>query len=221
MIDISPIAAVVGEPARARMLTALMEGRALTATELALAADVSASTASSHLTKLAGAGLIALERQGRHRYFRLSGPEVADAIERLMGLAARVGRARAPAAPASDAVRRLRSCYDHLAGERAVELFEALRAKRRLIERHGAVQLSAEGEALVRTLGIDPGGLTGSRRPLCRACLDWSERKSHLGGALGAAILARFLSQRWARRELGSRALILSPEGERRLASLR
>lgn len=213
------IAAVAGEPARASMLAALMGGKALTATELALEAGVAPSTASSHLARLERAGLIEIAQQGRHRYFRLAGADVADILERLMGLAPQTSEG-VRTGPSNPELRNLRVCYDHLAGERAVALLDGLRKRRRIVERDGSLLVSRDGEALLRDLGIDFEALRRTRRPLCRPCLDWSERRHHLGGALGAAILDRLLARRWARREPDSRVVILSPEGERRLQAL-
>ena len=214
--DIASIASLAGEPARATMLTALMDGRALTATELATEAGVVPSTASSHLGKLLRAGLISIEKQGRHRYFRLADGDVADLLERLMSVAS---ASNVRTGPADRELRTLRVCYDHFAGARAVALFDALRASGRLAKHGGSILLTKEGEALCSDLGIGLGE-DAARRPLCRACLDWSERRHHLAGALGAAILALFLDKRWARRDPASRIVRLSAEGERRFAEM-
>ncbi len=204
------------------MLTALMQGRALTATELALEGGVTPSTASSHLTRLRRAGLLEIARQGRHRYFRLAGGGVAAAIEGLMRIAPPAsGGNRLRTGPSDDGLRRARVCYDHLAGEAGVTLLDGLRS-RRLIVGGGeeAMTLSREGVAWCGRIGIDLGALRVLRRPLMRPCLDWSERRSHLAGALGAALLERLLTLRLARRELDSRALRFSPRGEAFLARL-
>lgn len=215
--DLAAIASLAGDPARASMLTALMDGRALTATELALEAGVVPSTASSHLGKLLRAGLISIEKQGRHRYFRLADEDVAELVERMMGVAS---AKRIRTGPADPELRTLRVCYDHFAGERAVALFDALQRSGRISTRRGSLVLTDRGEALCRDLGIDLEESATTRRPLCRACLDWSERRHHLAGALGAAILERFLTKRWARRDPGSRIVRLSAEGERRFTAL-
>jgi DNA-binding transcriptional ArsR family regulator len=215
--DIAAVAALVGEPARARMLAALMAGRALTATELALEAGVAPSTASSHLDKLTRAGLVSPARQGRHRYFSLASPDVARALEGLMAIAPQ-GDARR-GGPRDAGIRRARVCYDHLAGELGVELLERLRARRWV---HGAgerLTVSGEGEQGFAALGIDVAELRGQRRPLARCCLDWSERRFHLAGALGAALLERMLALRLARRESGSRAVVFTARGEEFLGS--
>jgi DNA-binding transcriptional ArsR family regulator len=212
--DIAYVAALVGDPTRGRMLTALMDGRALTATELALEGGVLPSTASSHLARLTAAGLVSLVTQGRHRYYRLSAPEVAAAIESLMSIAPRVGRPPVNGGPLDEGLRRARVCYDHLAGEAAVQMLKRLRDKGILDGGDAALALTRKGEAWCAGAGIDLATLRRKRRPLCRACLDWTERRTHLAGALGAAILERLFAQRYARRETGSRAVILSPRGE-------
>jgi DNA-binding transcriptional ArsR family regulator len=211
--DLARVASAVGDPTRGRMLMALMEGRALTATELALEGGVAPSTASSHLEKLSAAGLLALTRQGRHRYFRIARPEVAAALEALTVIAPRRRqRSPVPGAPDED-LRRARICYDHLAGEAAVHLFGALCERRLLRSLPRGVTATPEGEAWFRRLGVDVDDLRARRRPLARACLDWTERRFHLAGALGAALLDRLLTLRWARREIGTRAISLSPRG--------
>jgi len=214
-VDLAAVAALIGDPARARMLTALMSGRALTATELALEAGVTASTASAHLAKLTTAQVLAIEKQGRHRYFRLFDPTVAEMLEDLGSIAAaRTSNVRV--GPADPALRRARICYDHLAGEQGVWLLDALR-QRNALDGHDGISITPAGESLLAQIGIDVDALAHSRRPLCRLCLDWSERRHHLGGALGAAILSRIVLLRWARRETGSRAIAFSPAGERSL----
>lgn len=209
--NIAGIAALIGDPARANVLTALLDGRALTVSELALAAGVAMPTASGHLAKLAQAGLIEGERQGRHRYFRLSGPDVAEALEALMGIAERTGARRVRTGPSDPALRQARACYDHLAGETAVAMFDALVARGALTA-GDEPELTSTGEATFRALGLDLQGLRQSSRPLCRRCLDWSERRAHLGGALGAAILQRLLATGMARRGDG-RQIHLTPAG--------
>jgi DNA-binding transcriptional ArsR family regulator len=212
--DIASVATLVGDPTRARMLTALMDGRALTATELALEGGVTPSTASSHLARLTKTGLISPVTQGRHRYFRIAAPEVAAAIEGLMGIAPAGGGRPVRTGPLDARLRRARVCYDHLAGEAAVRLLQRLREKNLLRGGDRSLTLTAKGEAWCDGVGIDLGALRKKRRPLCRSCLDWSERKTHLAGALGAAILDRLFALRYARRERGCRAVTLSPPGE-------
>jgi DNA-binding transcriptional ArsR family regulator len=215
--DIAAVAGLIAEPARARMLMALMGGEALTATELALEAGVAPSTASGHLAMLGAAAVVTIARQGRHRYFRLVDAEIAAVLERLMGIAARDGRRQR--GPRDPAVRHARVCFDHLAGAVATQLLEDLR-RRELLVGEEPWTISPEGELAFRTLGIDVAGLARGRRPLARGCLDWSERRLHLGGALGAAILDRLFSLRWAQREPTGRAVRFTASGERSLRGL-
>lgn len=199
---IASIAALLGDPARANMLTSLMDGRALTVSELARAAGVALPTASGHLSKLHAAGLLAAEKQGRHRYFRLSGPDVAQVLEGLMGLAQRTGAVRVRTGPRDAALRTARVCYDHLAGERGVALMQALVGQGWISDDVRPV-VTAAGRRHFAQAGIDMEALERLRRPVCRSCLDWSERRSHLGGALGAAVLERIVGQGWASRRDG------------------
>ncbi|HEY8141884.1 MAG TPA: helix-turn-helix transcriptional regulator [Kofleriaceae bacterium] len=213
--DVAAIAGLLGEATRSRMLTALMQGRALTATELALEGGVTPSTASTHLARLRRAGLVEIARQGRHRYFRLAGGGVAAAIEGLMRISPpAAGGRRSHSGPNDHGLRRARVCYDHLAGEAGVGLLAGLRSRRLIVGGDEAMALSREGVAWCARIGIDLGALRVLRRPLLRPCLDWSERRSHLAGAVGAALLERLLTLRLARRELDSRALRLTPRGE-------
>lgn len=208
---IASVAALLGDPARANMLTALMDGRALTVSELAAAAGVTIQTASGHLSKLDAANLLVAEKQGRHRYFRLSGADVALVLEGLMGLAQRTGAVRVRTGPKDNALRKARICYDHLAGERGVEMLDAS-YKLGLIGDASEPLLTDEGKSFFSCLGIDVELLQKGKRPLCRHCLDWSERRNHLGGALGAALLKNFIDKGWARREEG-RVIAFSPDG--------
>lgn len=214
------IASLVGDPARSNMLTALMGGRALTATELAQEAGITPQTASSHLAKLEAGHLVVPEKQGRHRYFRLTGPDVAAVLEGLMGLAARAGHLRMRTGPSDPGLRRARVCYDHLAGDLGVRMLDALTEKKHLRTQQGVVTLTAEGERFIAGLGIDLSALGNSRRPLCKTCLDWSVRRSHLAGSLGAAILSRFYGLKWARRESGNRVVTFTPKGAAQFAAL-
>ncbi|HXU53667.1 MAG TPA: winged helix-turn-helix domain-containing protein [Casimicrobiaceae bacterium] len=216
---IARIAALIGDPARAQALTALLGGQALTAAELAEEAGVTPQTISAHLGKLVDAELLVVEQQGRHRYFRLAGHEVAHALESLMQVAARRGPLRVRPGPREPALRRARVCYDHLAGDAGVAVYDGLVARRALDERDGDVALTDSGRRLFDALGIDIDVLALHRRPLCRACLDWSVRRHHLAGALGAALFARMLAQGWARRIKGSRAVDITPPGARALAA--
>ncbi|HEV7252954.1 MAG TPA: winged helix-turn-helix domain-containing protein [Mesorhizobium sp.] len=215
---IATVAALLGDPARANMLTALMDGRALTVSELAEAAGIALPTASGHLSKLEAAGLVVREKQGRHRYFRLSGHDVAQVLEALMGLAQRTGAVRVRTGLKDAALREARVCYDHLAGQRGVALLHGL-TERGWIDNETEPRLTAAGRSGLVKLGIDMAGLERGRRPLCRCCLDWSERRSHLGGALGAALLDHVLDRHWARRTEG-RAVTFTPAGARNFAAV-
>lgn len=215
--DIALVAALLGDPARANMLTALLAGQALTAGELAREAGVTPQTASAHLSRLEKGGLIVGRKQGRHSYFALSGDDVAGVLEGLMSLAARTGHARTRPGPKEPALRRARVCYDHLAGELGVALLDSLVASGRL---DADLQPTAHGEALFTALGVDLAALKAGRRPLCRACLDWSVRRSHLAGSLGAAVLDRLYALGWARRLEGERVVAFSEAGERKFAEV-
>jgi DNA-binding transcriptional ArsR family regulator len=215
--NISHIASLVGDPARANMLTALMSGKALTATELAHEAGVMPQTASTHLAKLEAGGLIVTEKQGRHRYFQLSGADVADVLEGLMGLAARSGHLRTRTGPRDPALRRARVCYDHLAGELGVGLYDGMHRRGYLDGAEGNVLVTTKGARALDAFGIDVAGLHEQRRPVCKNCLDWSARRPHLAGSMGAALLDRFYALKWARREKDSRVVTFTPPGEREL----
>jgi len=217
------IAALVGDPARANMLTALLSGRALTATELAQEAGVTPQTASSHLSKLETGGLIEPEKQGRHRYYRLTDPDVADVLEGLAGLAARTGHMRVRTGPKDPALRRARICYDHLAGDLGVQMLDSMTRQKLLRHRKQEIAVTAEGERfLEKHLQISPDMLAHPRRPVCKACLDWSERRHHLAGTLGAALMKRFNELKWAERDAtpGSRVVNFSRSGEKHFAAL-
>lgn len=214
----APVAALAGDPARANMLSALLGGKALTASELASEAGIAAPTASSHLAKLEAGGLVSAVAQGRHRYFRLADAEVARMLESLMGVAARAGHLRTRPGPADPAIRKARVCYDHLAGEMGVRMFDSLLRARRIAVRGDEVRLTRAGEAFLAGLGVDVA--QGGRRPLCRACLDWSMRRSHLAGRLGAALFERVTALGWAARAKDSRAVLFTRAGEERFAKL-
>jgi DNA-binding transcriptional ArsR family regulator len=213
------IAALVGEAGRARMLTALMDGRAMTATELAQLAGISASTASGHLGKLTRAGLLAVLSQGRHRYFRLASPAVARLLESIMVVAGEPIAEQSPAPRIGRLLREARTCYDHLAGRLGVALTDALIHK-------GAIELGDEagrvtefGESFLQSFGISLEDRRQSRRLYCRPCLDWSERRFHLAGVLGSALLARTLELGWIVRADEGRAVSVTPKGRRGFSS--
>ena len=217
------VAALVGDPARSNMLTALMTGRALTASELAHQAGITPQTASSHLAKLEAGSLIEQEKQGRHRYYRLADPDVAGVLEGLAALAARAGHMRVRTGPKDPALRHARVCYDHLAGDLGVQMLDSMKKQRLLRQRKHDIELTTEGEHfLARTLQISAESLAHPRRPKCKACLDWSERRHHLAGTLGAALMTRFTELKWAARDAtpGSRVVNFTRNGEARFAAL-
>ena len=217
---IAKIAALLGDAARTDALSALLADRALTASELASIAGVTKQTMSAHLAKLLDASLIAVDQQGRHRYFRLANEHVAGLLEALMGVAFRTGAVRLLSSPRDPAMRKARVCYDHLAGELGVLAYESM-VRHQLLELSAhELRLSAAGVAWCREAGIDNDTLLRQRRIQCRACMDWSERRYHLAGSLGAALLSRICEQGWARRERASRVVHFAPRGERRFREL-
>lgn len=209
------IGALIGDPARANMLAALLSGKALTATELAGEAGVTVQTASSHLRRLQDGGLLAQRKQGRHRYFFLADNEVGHVLEAMMGLAAKRGHLRTRTGPRDPALRKARVCYDHLAGDMGVHLFDSLIRQELLTATSGGVpEVTPPGERYLTGFGIDLSSLTRAKRPVCRSCLDWSARRTHLAGGLGAALLDRIYTLGWARRQTGSRVLAFDVQGE-------
>lgn len=202
------------------MLTALMGGRALTATELAGAAGVTLQTASAHLSKLEAGGLLAQRKQGRHRYFTLADDGVGKLLEGIMGFAAGRGHLRHRPGPKDPALRKARICYDHLAGDYGVRMLDSLVATGAISAMGEGLNLTPHGEAHLCAIGIDLSELRSNRRPLCRSCLDWSERRAHLAGSLGKALLSNFLDKGWARRTENSRSIFFTPEGDRRFLAL-
>lgn len=217
---VSKIAAAIGDPARARMLHCLTDGRARTGIELATVAGVGASTASSHLTRLKSSGLVRAVTQGKHRYYSLNGPLVANALEALQVLAGGAAPIFEPSTPAR--LRDARTCYDHLAGTAGVALHDrlfALRWLRARTPRDKDYDVTPAGVEGLGALGLDIDAARAERRRFAFACLDWSERRPHVGGALGAALLALALRRKWIARDLDSRAVSITPAGRRELAS--
>jgi DNA-binding transcriptional ArsR family regulator len=217
--SLAEVAALVGDPARAGMLTALLDGRALTATELAQVAGVAPQTASGHLARLSTAGLVNVAKQGRHRYHRLASPDVARMLEGLMEVAVGIAgpqTKRVVVGPRDQAMRLARSCYDHLAGTLGVAIADAMITK-------GLVEIVPDGGAVtdagiefLASFGIGDAleaSRSKSRRPFCRPCLDWSERRPHLGGVVGKAICERCFECGWIKRMRGTRAIEITPRG--------
>lgn len=218
--NITRIAALMGDNARAEVLSALMSGCAYTATELADMAGVTRQTISFHLGKLMEADLVAVDQQGRHRYFRLAGGEVAHLLESLMGLAAKSAPSRLLFGPREPALRKARICYDHLAGELGVLVYEEMLRHGLLRRADGGLMLMEQGRRWFEGIGIDLQKVAAQRRTFCRECLDWSERRHHLAGALGAALLHRIQEMGWAQREKESRAIVFTSDGEKSLRAL-
>lgn len=221
--DIAAVAAVIADPARAEMLDALLGGEALTAGELARVADIAPSTASEHLRRLRTAGLVDVVAAGRHRYHRLAGSRVASALEALAVIAptrparrSTLRRVRADAA-----LSYARTCYDHLAGAVGVILLDGLVSGRRLTWEDGALRLGPAAPSWLTDLGVDLDHLRSGRRPLFRPCLDWTTRRPHLAGAVGAAITEQAMLRGWiVRRKAGHRALRVTPDGRAALGEL-
>jgi DNA-binding transcriptional ArsR family regulator len=214
------LAGAIAEPARARMLCCLLDGHARTATELAAVGEVAASTASAHLARLKAQRLVESVAQGKHRYFRLAGSEVAAVLEGLLVVAGAPRSEFQPTAPSR--LRAARTCYDHMAGTAGVALHDRLHAQGWLqaAAEGGVYELTAEGAVALESLGLDVENARSSRRRFACACLDWSERRPHLGGALGAAWLQLSLRRGWVRQELDGRALALTPKAKREMPEL-
>jgi DNA-binding transcriptional ArsR family regulator len=214
--NIARLAAPLADPARARMVTLLMDGRARTVTELGAATGLTKASASEHATRLLDAGLLSADRQGRHKYLRLASPAVARLIESMMTLAApdqphQFG-------PRDPDLRLARLCYNHLAGAMGVQLYQSFSDRDFLVHRPGGMDLTSAGHNFCLALGLTEADLAPARSPLCRDCLDWSERQSHLGGRLGRLLLALMEGQGWLHRRDGSRALTVTPKGRRAFA---
>jgi len=216
-VDITDIAGLLADSSRSTMLQALMDRRARTAGELARLAKIAPSTASQHLGRLTDGELLVVEAQGRHRYYRLANPRVAALLESMMAFAP------APVAPRAPNVgfdlRFARTCYDHLAGTIATALYDRLQADGTLNLTSDGIALTSASAKRLQSLGIDTETLRAGRRPLARACLDWTERRDHLAGALGAALLASFRAQNWLTPRPTPRALRLTTAGRQALAS--
>jgi DNA-binding transcriptional ArsR family regulator len=211
---IAEIAALAGDPARANILTALLDGRAMTATELAYAARVTPQTTSAHLGKLTGAGLITATPSGRHRYFRLASPKVAQMLESIVAVAGDNRPRFRPMSRQAVALQTARMCYDHIAGQLGVRIADAMTSRGYLVLEDDGGQITETGMRYLWELGIDTRVAGKGRRHLCRACLDWTERRPHVGGAIGAALAERWLALGWIARAKDSRAVTVTSDGE-------
>lgn len=212
VLDMAAIAALIGDPARANILCALLDGRALTASELAYAAHVTPQTASGHLAKLTAAHLLVPESQGRHRYFRLANRQVASMIESITAVAA-LSPPRLRPIRVDDAMRKARMCYDHIAGQLGVVLADALSARHHIEFSDDGGIVTSSGEAFFARLGIDLEAQRQSKRVFCRPCIDFSERRAHIAGAVGAALARRLMDLHWIARKRDGRALTITPAG--------
>lgn len=220
-IYLSGVAGAIAEPARTKMLCCLMDGHARTSTELAVVAGVSPSTASVHLTKLKDQNLVQMLAQGKHRYYQLASGEVAAALEALLRVAGTPQARFSPNTP--DRLRKARTCYDHMAGAIAVGIHDHMESKGWLIKissDSSAYELSDGGVVALDRLGLDVAAVRKARRRFACSCLDWSERRPHVGGALGAALLGLMLRRAWVERDLDSRALGITREGQRQFIGL-
>lgn len=218
---LSTVAGLLGEPARTRILTALLTGRALTAKELAYFAGVTPATASSHLSRLVAGHLLVMEKQGRCHYYRLQSAEVAHAIEGLMTLAPIPSNGWPPHHRVEPPLREARMCYDHMAGRLGVAVCDMLLRRRFVVLVDGGGEITPAGERFLAGLGVDLTKARGAKRHYCRGCLDWTERRPHLSGAVGAALAAAFIDHGWIARVPDSRALTVTKEGRRKLAELK
>ena|SRR5579862_1804262 len=211
------IASLIADPTRAEILLALMDGRSHPAGDLACAAHVSPATASHHLSRLVEGGLVEVVQQGRHRYHRLTGIEIAELLESLGSVGRPVPRKPPPGAAK---LAYCRTCYDHLAGELAVQLREGMEKRGLLLQESDRFSVTPSGTGFFADLGIQVEELRKARRPLARLCIDWTERVPHLGGSLGAALLSRLLEKRWLTRVAGCRQVVVTPVGRQCLQEL-
>jgi DNA-binding transcriptional ArsR family regulator len=212
---IAEVAALVGDPARATMMSALLDGRTLTASELALAARITPQTASTHLAKLTEAGLLSVVRNGRHRHFRLASPAVVEMIEGIVAVALAKRPRYRPLSPEARALSAARICYDHLAGRLSVDLTDAFVAREYVVLDDHAAEITTAGAHFFTEFGIELPALRSRGRQLCRPCLDWTERRPHIAGAVGAAITQRYFDLGWMERMKRSHAVMVTPAGRR------
>ena len=216
--QMAEIAALVGNPARANILATLMGGRALTASELAHAAGVSPQTTSGHLSRLTDAGLLRLVAQGRHRYFQIATADVAHMLEGILEVAANGPPRYRPPSKLDDAMRTARTCYDHFAGKLGVGLADALCTRGHLVLADDGGEITDSGVVFLENFGIDLASARSRRRIFCRPCLDWTERRPHLGGSVGAVLAQRCFDLGWLERMREGRALTITPAGRRGLS---
>ena len=212
---IAETAALVGDPARATMLSALLDGRALTASELASAARITPQTASSHLAKMTEAGLLAVTREGRHRHFRLASPTVAAMIDAIVAVALAKRPRYRPLSREARALGAARICYGHLAGRLSVALTDSLASRKYVVLDDDTAEITARGVRFLTEFGIELPALRASRRRVCRLCLDWTERRPHIAGAVGAAITNRCFELGWMERMKRSQAVVVTQRGRR------
>ncbi len=217
-VRMAEVAALIGDPARANILSALMGGQALTAGELVRAAGVSPQTTSGHLAKLADGRLIACIKQGRHRYYRIATPRVAEMLEGIMAVVADAPPRHRPPSKLDEAMRNARTCYDHVAGKLGVALTDALCARGHLVLTREGGEITDSGAAFFERFGVDLAAARHRRRIFCRPCLDWTERRPHLGGTVGAVLAQRCLDLKWLQRMRDSRALLITPAGRQGLS---
>jgi len=216
---LAEVARLLGEPARTRILTALLGGCAFTGKELAYFAGVTAPTASSHLSRLVAGELLVMEKQGRCHYYRLKSTDVARAIEGLMTMVT-PPRDWPPGHRVEPALREARMCYDHMAGGLGVSLCDVMLRGHYIVLADGGGEVTASGERFLTSLGVDLERARGAKRRYCRSCIDWTERRPHISGAVGAALAATFLERNWIARIPDSRALTVTPAGRRKLSDL-
>jgi DNA-binding transcriptional ArsR family regulator len=215
--DLAAVGRALGDTHRARFVLALLGGEELPAGELASRAAISSSLTSAHLAKLLQSGLVSARKQGRQRYYRLASPQIARAVEALLTVAPPATASGLTEATRGKALRRARTCYDHVAGQLGVALVDAFEQDELVSPSESGWSLTVHGQRRLGLLGLDAGALGQGRRPLLRPCQDWTERRPHMAGALGQALASRLLDLRWVLRAPSSRALLITPLGEQRL----
>jgi len=205
--NIAVVANLIGDNTRAKMLIALLGGKALTATELALEADITSQTASTHLAKLVDGQLLQVRKQGRHKYFQLMNLSVAQLLESLLNISVDLAPSKISTGPNDIRLKQARICYDHLAGELAVDIYDALQNHNFIIDNGCETLLTDLGQKFFISIGFDFSEIKKSKRPICKSCLDWSERRNHLAGILGQWMLDDMLNKGWLEREFDSRII--------------